>query len=282
MTWLTAVQTTHLEKIPTIEHRVSTAKSIISKANIDPSKICAVLSTGIDVYIQPSDSIAIASAIDAEYALCASINNSCASVSAAIDIATHQINGRPDKVAVVTSSSIFNEIHQDNSLVTCANGVGAALISNSEYGLKILNIKHKCDAQFWGLKTIEPATGEPASLRFNEVKSSPAWDKYRQAAVDFPVSVMKEALDEIGWTTAEIDHWILHRSELTNKWCFSLGIKTGECRPNMGSMTTLDNIYELQKLKLIAAKNKVAVLEIGLGMSVSVILLQNGDDLWIG
>jgi 3-oxoacyl-[acyl-carrier-protein] synthase III len=280
MTWLSAVQTNHLEEIPTIEHRVSIAKSVVSKANITPSKICAVLSTGIDVYIQPSDSIAIASAIGAEYALCASINNSCASVSAAIDIATHQVNGWPDKVAVVTSSSIFNEIHRDNSSMACANGVGAVLITNRDYGLKILNIKHKCDAQFFGLKTIEPATGEPASLRFNEVKYSPTWDKYRQAAIDFPVSVMKEALNEIGWATAEIDHWILHHSELTNKWRFSLGIDTEESRPNMGSLTTLDNIYELQKLKLIAARNKVAVLEIGLGMSVSVMLLQNGDDLW--
>ena len=93
---------------------------------------------------------------------------------------------------------------------------------------------------------------------------------------------MKETLDELGWAVAEIDHWVLHRSELTNKWLFSLGAKTAEYRPNMGSLTTIDNIYELQRLKLIAARNKVAVLEIGLGMSVSVMLLQNGDDLWMG
>lgn len=282
MSWLNAVHTMHFDEIPTIEHRVAVTKNIVAEANINPNDVCAVLSTGIDVYIQPSDSIAIASGIAAQNALCASINNSCASISAAIDIATHQVVGWPNKVSLVTSSSIFNEIHRDNSSIKCANGVGAAIISNREYGLEILKIKHKCDAQFFGLKTIEPTTEKPKRLRFNEVLSSPNWDKYRRAAVDFPVSVMNEALDEIGWAIAEVDHWIFHRSELTNKWCSSFGIDAYEWRPNMGSLTTLDNIHDLLKRKLIISKNKVAVLEIGLGMSVSVMLLQNGDELWTG
>lgn len=282
MSWLNAVQTTHLNEMPTIEHRVTVAKNIVAEANINPKDVYAVLSTGIDVYIQPSDSIAIASGIGAQNALCASINNSCASLLAAIDIAIHQIVGQSDKISLVTSSSIFNEIRRDNSSVTCANGVGAAIISNRKYGLEILKIKHKCDAQFFGLKTIEPTTEKSKQFRFNEVTSGPDWDRYRQAAVDFPVSVMNEALDEIGWDIAEVDHWIFHRSELTKKWCSSFGVHAYEWRPNMGSLTTLDNIHEPKKRKLILARNKIAVLEIGLGMSVSIMLLQNGDELWTG
>lgn len=282
MTWFAVVQTTHLEESPTIEHRVSIAKSVVSKANISSNQICAVLSTGIDVFTQPSDSIAIASGIGSTNALSASINNSCASVSAAIDIAVHQVNGQSDKVAIVTSSSIFNDIHRDGDSNSCANGVGAAIISNRRGGLKIRKIAHRSNALFFGLKTIEPMDGQASKLRFIERKGSPFWKQYRQAAVDFPVSVMKDALEEIGWAVSDINHWILHSSELTRQWSSALGIESRIGGPNMGPLTTLVQLDELRMSERVIARNRVAILELGLGMSVSVILLENGDCSWTG
>jgi len=282
MARLTAVQTTHLEEFPTIEHRVSIAKSVVSKANISSNQICAVLSTGIDVYTQPSDSIAIASGIGTTHALSASINNSCASVSAAFDIAMHQINGQPDKVVIVTSSSIFNEIHRDNNWTDSANGVGVAIIRNGGYGLKIIKIKHESNAKYFGLKTIELMSGQVFKLRINEKKGSPIWNEYRKAAVDFPVSVLKDALLEIGWAISDINHWVFHRSELTAQWCSALGIDARECTQNMGALTTLIQLDDLLKNGRITARDRIAVLEIGLGMSASIMLLENGDEPWGG
>ncbi len=282
MAWLTAVQTTHLEEFPTIEHRVSIAKSVVSMANISSNQICAVLSTGIDVYTQPSDSIAIASGLEATHALAASINNSCASISAAFDIAMHQVDSQPENVAIVTSSSIFNEIHRDNNWFDCANGVGAAIITNGGKGLKILKIKHESNAKYFGLKTIEPMDRQGFMLMFNEKKNSSTWKQYRQAAIDFPVSVLKNVLVEMGWTISDINHWVFHGSELTEQWCSALGIDVMVCAKNMGALTTLVQLDDLLKNKRITARDRIVVLEIGLGMSASVMLLENGDELWTG
>lgn len=282
MAWITAVQAAYSEEFPTIEDRISIVKSAISKVNISTDQISAVLSTGIDVYIQPSDSIAIACSIGAIHALATSINNSCASVPVAIDIAIRLINDQPDKVAIVTSSSIFNEIYRDNNRGNCANGVGAVIITNSGCGLKILKIRHRSNAKYFGLKTIEPMAGKILKLTFNEKKDSLNWEQYRQASIDFPVSILKDVLDEIGWTISDINHWVLHSSKLTKQWCSVLGIDASVFAPNMGSLTAMAKLYELFKSETVIAGDKIAVLEIGLGMSVSVMLLQNGDNLWTG
>ncbi len=282
MAWITAVETAYLEASPTIEERTSIVKSVLTKVNISAYQVSAVLSTGIDVYVQPSDSVAISCGIGAAQALAASINNSCASVPVAIDIAIHQISNHSEKIAVVTSSSIFNDIHRDNNENNFANGVGVAVITNNGCGLRIIKINHQSDATYFGLKTIEPVVDKVFKLAFKEKRNDPNWSQYRQAAIDFPVSVLKDSLDEIGWCIPDISHWIFHRSKFTKKWCSELGIETPVFFTNMGPLTVLAQLYELLKSKKVIAGDKIAVLEIGLGMSVSVMLLQNGDDLWTG
>lgn len=279
MTCITAVQTAQLEEPPTIEHRVSIAKNLITQVGVLPQTISVVLSTGIDVYTQPSDSIAIASGIGADHALCASINNSCASISAAIELAMCKINGQPDEIAVVTSSSIFNEIHRDEKSINCANGVGATIISNNRSGFRIKKISHRINASFFGLKTIEPINNQVSKFWFNERKNNKLWKVYRQEAIDFPVLVMKDTLRAIGWNISNIDHWILHVSELTKCWTAALGIEVKTCSTNMGALTTLFQLDKLMTSSDLTEKNKIAVLELGLGLSVSVILLENEGDL---
>tara|TARA_R110001583_G_scaffold188376_1_gene350460 strand:+ start:1173 stop:2012 length:840 start_codon:yes stop_codon:yes gene_type:complete len=275
MTWINAIQTKQLESPPSIDERVSIAKVLVNKATINPQNISVVLSTGIDFFIQPSDSVAIASGLAADHALCATINNSCASMSAAIELAMYRISGQLDDIAIVTSSSIFSDIYRTGKPVDCANGVGAAIISNKKEGFKIEKIAHRKNASFFGLKTIVPMDDNPNKLKFNENKTDCLWNTYRQEAIDFPVEAMKATLSEHGWSLSEVDHWIFHSSELTKLWISSLGLNIKKIHPNMGALTSLAQLDKLMISGNLMPKNKIAVLELALGMSVSIILLEH-------
>lgn len=281
MTWINTVQTAELDDPPTIEDRVLIAKNLTILAEVSARTISVVLSTGVDVFTQPSDSVAIASGIGAEHALCASINNSCASISAAIDLARSKIDGHPKEVGVVTSSSIFKEIKRDCMTTNCANGVGALIISNSAGGLRIKKIAHRKNASFFGLKTIEPTNDQITKLRFIERKDNPLWNVYRKEAIDFPVSVMKDSLRELEWNISDIDHWILPSSELTELWSSALGIEVKKYPKNMGALTTLVQLDQLMNGCKLKNKSKIGILEIGLGMSVGIILLENEGISWV-
>ena len=277
MTWINAIQTKQLESPPSIDERVSIAKVLVNKATINPQNISVVLSTGIDFFIQPSDSVAIASGLAADHALCATINNSCASMSAAIELAMYRISGQLDNIAIVTSSSIFSDIYRTGKPVDCANGVGAAIISNKKEGFKIEKIAHRKNASFFGLKTIIPIGESSSKLKFNENKDGRLWDTYRQAAVDFPIEAMKETLCEHGWDISEVDHWIFHRSELTKLWISGLGLNIDQSHPNMGALTSLAQLDKLKNSGYLMPKDKIAVLELALGMSVSIMLLESEE-----
>lgn len=279
MTWINSIQTTLLESPPSIEERVFVAKTLVIKAAINPQDISVVLSTGIDFFIQPSDSVAIAAGLAADNALCATINNSCASMSAAIELAMNKIKGQPEDVAIVTSSSIFNDIYRDGKPVDYANGVGAAIISNKKGGFKIKKIAHRKNASFFGLKTIIPMDDNPNKLKFNENKTDGFWNSYRQEAVDFPIEVMKDTLCEQGWDISEVDHWVFHSSELTKLWISGLGLSIEQSHPNMGALTSLAQLDKLMISGNLMPKNKIAVLELALGMSVSIILLESEEVL---
>jgi 3-oxoacyl-[acyl-carrier-protein] synthase III len=274
MTWINAIQTTLLVPPPSINERIVVAKTLVTKEAINPKNISVVLSTGIDFFIQPSDSVAIASGIKANHALCATINNSCASISAAIDLAMNKIKGQPEEIAIVTSSSIFNDIFRDRKPVNYANGVGASIISNKKGGFKIEKIAHQKNASFFGLKTIVPMVDNPKKLKFNENKIDPLWNTYRQVAIDFPVDTMKTTLREHGWNLSEVDHWILHSSELTKSWISNLGLGIKQSHPNMGALSSLAQLDKLMTSGNLMPKNKIAVLELALGMSVSIVLLE--------
>jgi len=273
MTWINAIQTLILDSAPLIEERISIAKDVVIKAGVVPKNISVVLSTGMDVSIQPSDSVAIASGIGAEYALCSSVNNSCASISAAIDLAMHKIKGRTKEIAVVTSSSIFNEIYRDEKTVNYANGVGAVIISNNKKGLKVKKISHRKSTSFFGLKTV--VAMDEKNFKFYERKKDELWSVYRQEAIDFPVEIMKNTLKDYGWDISEVDHWVFHSSELTELWATELGLNVKLNHPNMGALTSLVQLDELVVNGELLPRSKIAVLELALGMSVSVILLEN-------
>jgi len=275
MTWINSIQTTILENPPSIEDRTSVAKGLVTKAGVIPKNISVVLSTGIDIFLQPSDSVAIASELEAEDALCATVNNSCASMSAAIELAMHKIKEQPDEIAIVTSSSVFNDIFRDDKPVSYANGVGAAIISNNKGGLKIEKIAHRKNASFFGLKIIAPMDGNPNKLTFKENKSNALWRSYRQEAINFPVEVIKDTLSEHGWSIKEIDHWVLHSSELTQSWASALGLNIELGHPNMGALTSLAQLDNLIVSGALMPKNKIAVLELALGMSVDIVLLES-------
>ncbi len=273
MTWINAIQTTLLEDPPSIDERISVAKDLVIKSGVLPQNIGVVLSTGIDVFLQPSDSVAIASGIEAKHALCATINNSCASFSAALELTISKINGQPKDIGVVTSSSIFNEIYRDGNLVVCANGVGAAIISNNREGLRIKNITHQNNASFFGLKTIEVMHDKV--YKFNEIKNDDLWKIYRQEVINFPIEVIKDTLSDNGWDIFEVDNWVFHSSELTKSWIVALGLNVKSNFPNMGALTSLAQLDKLLVSKTLMQKSKIVVLEIALGMSVSIILLEN-------
>jgi 3-oxoacyl-[acyl-carrier-protein] synthase III len=277
MTWINSIQTTLLEKAPSIEERVFVAKTLVTKAAINPQNISVVLSTGIDFFIQPSDSVAIAAGLEADNALCATINNSCASMSAAIELAMNKIKGQPEDVAIVTSSSIFNDIHREEKPMDYANGVGASIISNKKGGFKIEKIAHEKNASFFGLKTIVPMDDNPNKLKFKENKIDGLWSAYRREAIDFPVEVMKATLSEHGWDLSEVDHWIFHSSELTELWISGLGLSIEQSHPNMGALTSLVQLDKLMISGNLIPKNKIAVLELALGMSVSILLLESEE-----
>jgi 3-oxoacyl-[acyl-carrier-protein] synthase III len=275
--WISTVKTKLLTRVPTLHDRISIAKSAVSAAGIKPDDICAVLSTGIDVYTQPSDSVAIACGIGAHHALTASVNNSCASFSTATDIAIHQLNNSAYQSVLVTGSSAFAAIERNSRTGSYANGVGAAVITNKPSGLRIVRIEHQSDANYFGLKTITFNAEDSSSFVFTEHANNPKWPHYRKAAITFPVSVLSKTLERAGWSISEIDYWALHQSELTRHWESSLGISSQPKIQNMGNLTSMIHVNLILNNNFSRHIRRIAVLEIGLGMTVGVMLLKNGE-----
>jgi 3-oxoacyl-[acyl-carrier-protein] synthase III len=273
MVWINHVMALATERPPILDERVDVARKVINCSSFLSNQITIVLSTGIDLYVQPPDSVAIASSLGATNALSASINNSCASFSTALDLISSKLKNCPHEIGVLTSSSIFESIHRREVFNENANGVGAAVISNIQEGFKVVKITHRNDCSFFGLKTIE--SDSVSTYRFNEQRDHVLWSSYREAAVLFPIEVLKEALNEQGWSISDVNHWLFHSSELTQQWAGQLNISVDDTYANMGALTSLYQLQNIFLKKDLRGKNKVVILEIGLGLSVGVVLLEN-------
>ena len=116
---------------------------------------------------------------------------------------------------------------------------------------------------------------QPSKFMFNERKNDDLWKIYRQEAIDFPIKVMKDTLSDHGWNISEVYHWVFHSSELTELWIAALDLNTKSNHPNMGALTSLVQLDKLILSRALMPKSKIAVLELALGMSVSIILLEN-------
>ena len=262
------------DHFPSVSDRVTIAKNIIKINSINPDGICAVFSTGIDYYTQPPDAIVISGSIRAENALCASINDSCCSTLTAIDISKNLLRNERGGTALIVSSSIFGEIQRLHKCTAQANGIGAVLLSNATGGLRIVGSKHKTAHTHFGLKTIEPSFAPRLRYGFIEKRESPEWQAYTEDSKELPPSIMNSLLCELGLRSTEIQHWIFHASPVRAAWERRLGVNERIISPNMGPLTCLNKISSLYKTKSIEPGDYVGILEIGLGMSISAMILR--------
>ncbi|MCH9828258.1 MAG: hypothetical protein K0U79_10980 [Gammaproteobacteria bacterium] len=264
------------EQTPLLEERISAAREVIQRNLIDPRSVGVVISTGIDRNVQPSDAVIIASSIGAKSALAASINNSCVSVVSALDFSRCWLAANPSKCVVVSSSSNFGEVSDNSNSYERRNGVGAMVLSYSNPGLRLVHLEHFHCAEFFGLKVIKVDDGAGAAYRFEEDRKNRDWVSYRKAVRSIPPEVARSALRTVGWDMGMITHWVLHSSAVTSAWREELGIKGDEKYPNTGS---LNSILQISSLFLRGFKHgeRVAVIEVGLGMTVGIALFEWSD-----
>jgi 3-oxoacyl-[acyl-carrier-protein] synthase III len=264
-----------LDNPPSIDARLSIVTRAVKKCDIQASRISAILSVGIDLYTQPSDSIFIAGNIGASSAFCASINNSCASFVNAIDLAKSLLQNAQEKTyIIIVASSIFGDIVNEYSKGHYANGVGVAIVSNWASGINVAIINYQQHGKFFGLKTITPYGANFNRYSLTEKRDSPEWNEYREAVLRAPVELVRKILREKKLEVVEIDSWIFHQSELTRKWSLALGIQDTWDLPNMGSLTSIAMIHRIWNDIPIDSSYRIIVVEIGLGMTIACMLLE--------
>ena len=271
--WVLAACWAQTESAPTVAQVFPVALTVLAEAERHQAGIRAVLTTGVDRFTQPPDSVLIADALGASTALTASVNNSCASVVSAIDLCAAYIQVDEPSCAIVTASSGLATYRSNPSATHEVNGVGALLVGNISGGLRIVSSTHFTDARFHGLKVIQATGCDNRPQVFCEDREHALWKEYRERANSAPIAVMNSILRQNHWTISEVDSWVLHQSELTDEWVRRLGIASQPIAPRAGSVSCIAQLERILMNKHVR-KHRVAVLEIGLGLTVSAMLLE--------
>lgn len=271
--WIAAAGWQETASVPEAEDVVRSARSVVSAAHELELAIRAVLYAGASRFAQPPDSVLIAHSLGAQNALSASVNNSCASVVSAIDLGSAYVASSEGSACIVAAASALGTYRMTALAPPEVCAAGALLLSSVPAGFRIVSTSHYADARFYGLKVIAATGDSKRPYAFRENREHELWAEYRACARSVPVRVMESTLQGSGWRAEDVDHWILHQSEVTEEWTRRLGIRPPPPGPQAGSVSLIAQI-ERMLAEGSGSPARVAVLEIGLGLTVSAMLLE--------
>ena len=272
------------------KYELIAASAALDNANLDPAEIDTIIVNSIDEYISPKNANRLSYLLNTQKdALSFNIDTGCSSIIPAFIVGKCLIQTKESRniLVVFSGNAVDAEKKNISSSAIFLNGAGAVILSKSDSGKGIIDIKMVTKGEYFGLKflrynTPKSANDKTPQFLYESVDDSAKLRKYKRESIYGPPNLIKEIIKENGYTLEAIDYFILHQSRITSQWMKELGISDikvpsitgGTERANMGSANTLVLLDKLNRNNLLHKHMGVIICEIGLGMNYGVILYE--------